>query len=86
MCLLMHLFHMFVLKLLLKVSVTVTQVTCLTLSHVRSKSFFVLGEGHIKLDMARHPCLEVQDDVAFIANDLKLERGTVKRPKMNERV
>ncbi|RMX48837.1 hypothetical protein pdam_00001568 [Pocillopora damicornis] len=33
------------------------------------------GEGHIKLDMARHPCLEVQDDVAFISNDLKLERG-----------
>lgn len=26
--------------------------------------------------MARHPCLEVQDDVAFIANDIALERGT----------
>ncbi|KAL9969079.1 hypothetical protein ACROYT_G021244 [Oculina patagonica] len=33
------------------------------------------GEGHMKLEMARHPCLEVQDDVAFIANDITLERG-----------
>jgi len=33
------------------------------------------GEGHMKLEMARHPCLEVQDDVAFIANDIALERG-----------
>ena len=29
----------------------------------------------MKLEMARHPCLEVQDDVAFIANDIALERG-----------
>lgn len=29
----------------------------------------------MKLEMARHPCLEVQDDVAFIANDITLERG-----------
>ena len=36
------------------------------------------GEGHMKLEMARHPCLEVQDDVAFIANDIALERGKVK--------
>jgi len=33
------------------------------------------GEGHMKLEMARHPCLEVQDDVAFIANDIAMERG-----------
>lgn len=33
------------------------------------------GKGHITLEMARHPCLEVQDDVAFIANDIALERG-----------
>lgn len=32
----------------------------------------------MKLEMARHPCLEVQDDVAFIANDITLERGTEK--------
>lgn len=29
----------------------------------------------MKLEMARHPCLEVQDDVAFIANDITLERS-----------
>lgn len=33
------------------------------------------GVGHINLEMARHPCLEVQDDVSFIANDITLERG-----------
>ena len=33
----------------------------------------------MKLEMARHPCLEVQDDVAFIANDIALERGIKKR-------
>ena len=38
-------------------------------------TFHCSGEGHITLEMARHPCLEVQDDVAFIANDIALERG-----------
>ena len=42
-----------------------------TISTIRS----VAGEGDIKLSAARHPCLEVQDDVAFIANDASLERG-----------
>lgn len=32
----------------------------------------------MKLEMARHPCLEVQDDVAFIANDITLERSMKK--------
>ena len=32
----------------------------------------------MKLEMARHPCLEVQDDVAFIANDIAFERGMKK--------
>ena len=49
-------------------------------SPVSSNTFYYtffrcLGEGHMKLEMARHPCLEVQDDVAFIANDITLERG-----------
>ena len=34
-----------------------------------------LGEGDIVLIGSRHPCLEMQDDVAFIANDVRLERG-----------
>ncbi|KXJ23745.1 DNA mismatch repair protein Msh2 [Exaiptasia diaphana] len=30
------------------------------------------GEGDIKLDSSRHPCLEMQDDVSFIANNVDL--------------
>eukprot|EP01135_Chromosphaera_perkinsii_P002024 Nk52_evm71s215 gene=Nk52_evmTU71s215 len=33
-----------------------------------------MGEGDLKLLGARHPCLEVQDDVSFIANDVRMER------------
>eukprot|EP00123_Amoebidium_parasiticum_P014198 comp22389_c2_seq1/m.33400 comp22389_c2_seq1/g.33400 ORF comp22389_c2_seq1/g.33400 comp22389_c2_seq1/m.33400 type:complete len:920 (-) comp22389_c2_seq1:572-3331(-) len=33
-----------------------------------------MGTGDIRLIGARHPCLEVQDDVSFIANDVNLLR------------
>ena len=33
------------------------------------------GEGNTVLKEARHPCMEVQDDVQFITNDVTLVRG-----------
>ncbi|KAF8826805.1 hypothetical protein HHX47_DHR5000932 [Lentinula edodes] len=36
------------------------------------------GEGSLILRDARHPCLEVQDDVSFIANDVEMIKGVEK--------
>ncbi len=34
-----------------------------------------MGEGAIRLVGARHPCVEAQDDVVFIANDATLDHA-----------
>ena len=34
------------------------------------------GSGSLILQDARHPCLEVQDDVSFIPNDVEMEKGS----------
>ncbi|GAA5902264.1 hypothetical protein JCM8208_007244 [Rhodotorula glutinis] len=39
-------------------------------------TIFERGAGSLKLDEARHPCLEVQEGIDFIANDVHLERDT----------
>ena len=34
-----------------------------------------LGSGILQLEQARHPCLEVQDDIAYIPNDVSFQKG-----------
>lgn len=41
--------------------------------YVRPK-IFPQGEGRLKLNQLRHPCLELQEDVNFIANDADFEK------------
>ncbi|XP_039452393.1 DNA mismatch repair protein spellchecker 1 [Culex pipiens pallens] len=42
--------------------------------YVRPK-IFAMGEGRLKLTKLRHPCLELQEDVSFIANDAVFEKN-----------
>jgi DNA mismatch repair protein MSH2 len=42
------------------------------------KKYDPIGEGNVVLKEARHPCLELQDSVSFIPNDIIFERGKVK--------
>ena len=44
-------------------------------SYVRPK-MHARGEGNTILKEARHPCMEMQDDVQFITNDVSLIRGS----------
>ena len=44
-------------------------------SYVRPK-MHPRGEGDTILKEARHPCMEMQDDIQFITNDVTLKRGT----------
>lgn len=41
----------------------------------RSNISVTAGKGSVILRDARHPCLEAQDDVNFIPNDVELEKG-----------
>lgn len=38
------------------------------------------GSGSLILKDARHPCLEVQDDVSFIPNDVEMIKGKFQQP------
>ncbi|KAI9809625.1 MAG: MutS-like protein [Sarcosagium campestre] len=44
-------------------------------SYVRPK-LHPRGEGDTILKEARHPCMEMQDDIQFITNDVELRRGS----------
>jgi len=35
-----------------------------------------VGAGILRLENARHPCVENQEEISFIANDLSFEKGS----------
>ncbi|XP_052811979.1 DNA mismatch repair protein Msh2-like [Mya arenaria] len=59
----------------LDVLVSFSQVsTCAPIPYIRP-TVREKGSGVIRLTEARHPCLEMQDDIAFIPNDISFEEG-----------
>lgn len=58
-------------------------IKCYSLSEVATTGSYIRpkltekGKGDIVLTGARHPCLELQDNVSFIANDVSLIRGKI---------
>lgn len=45
------------------------------MGHAECRAEITLGEGDLVFKESRHPCLEAQDDVNFIPNDVELVRG-----------
>ena len=39
--------------------------------------YYLVGTGDLVLKDARHPCLEVQDDISFIPNDVEMVKGMI---------
>jgi DNA mismatch repair protein MSH2 len=40
-------------------------------------SLLSMGSGKIQLTDARHPCLELQEDISFIPNDVRFDKGGI---------
>ncbi|XP_056014068.1 DNA mismatch repair protein Msh2-like isoform X2 [Ostrea edulis] len=40
-------------------------------------SLLSMGSGKIRLTDARHPCLELQEDISFIPNDVRFDKGGI---------
>ncbi|KAI8885025.1 DNA mismatch repair protein, partial [Backusella circina FSU 941] len=58
----------------LDILVSFAHVSVMAPTHYIRPKLTPLGQGNVILKEARHPCLEVQDSVSFIPNDVNLER------------